>query len=125
MTRSRVMMGGALSGAWLGAFVGLIFSLFEEGETLLRRGARIAAFFWTQSMVADAGQRRAYLGVEQRRRDGAEFQQEDFDILAGGDLLKIDMNMPFRVVDIFSGVILLCLIASEVFVRNRVQWGKK
>lgn len=46
-------------------------------------------------------------------------------ILAGGDLLKIDMNMPFRVVDIFSGVILLCLIASEVFVRNRVQWGKR
>ena len=46
-------------------------------------------------------------------------------ILAGGDLLKIDMNMPFRVVDIFSGVILLCLIASEVFVRNRVKWGKR
>lgn len=45
-------------------------------------------------------------------------------ILAGGDLLKIDMNMPFRVVDVFSGVILLCLIASEVFVRNRVKWGK-
>lgn len=36
LTRSRVMMGGALSGAWLGAFVGLIFSLFEEGETLVR-----------------------------------------------------------------------------------------
>lgn len=46
-------------------------------------------------------------------------------ILAGGDLLKIDMNMPFRVVDIFSGVILLSLIASEVFVKNKVQWGKK
>ncbi|WP_412029928.1 ABC transporter permease [Deinococcus yunweiensis] len=45
-------------------------------------------------------------------------------ILAGGDLLKIDLNMPFRVVDVFSGVILLCLIASEVFVRHRVVWGK-
>lgn len=45
-------------------------------------------------------------------------------ILAGGDLLKIDMNMPFRVVDVFSGVILLCLIASEVFVKNKVKWGK-
>ncbi|UBV43506.1 ABC transporter permease [Deinococcus taeanensis] len=43
-------------------------------------------------------------------------------ILAGGDLLKIDLNLPFRVVDVFSGVILLCLIASEVFVRHRVQW---
>ncbi|GGK90817.1 ABC transporter permease [Deinococcus radiotolerans] len=45
-------------------------------------------------------------------------------ILAGGDLLKIDLNLPFRVVDIFSGVILLCLIASEVFIRHRVKWGR-
>ena len=44
--------------------------------------------------------------------------------MAGGDILKIDLNLPFRVVDIFSGVILLCLIASEVFVRHRVQWGR-
>lgn len=36
LTRGRVMLGGALSGAWLGAFVGLIFSLFEDGQTLLR-----------------------------------------------------------------------------------------
>ncbi|ADH63670.1 MAG: ABC transporter permease [Deinococcota bacterium] len=45
-------------------------------------------------------------------------------ILAGGDLLKVSLNMPFRVVDVFSGVMLLCLIASEVFVRNRVRWGR-
>ncbi len=45
-------------------------------------------------------------------------------ILAGGDLLKIDLNMPFRVVDVFSGVILLCLISSEVFIRNKVAFGK-
>ena len=36
LTRGRVALGGALSGAWLGAFVGLIFSMFEEGETLVR-----------------------------------------------------------------------------------------
>ncbi|SMB94523.1 ABC transporter permease [Deinococcus hopiensis] len=42
-------------------------------------------------------------------------------ILAGGDLLKIDLNMPFRVVDVFSGVILLSLIGSEIFVRHRVR----
>jgi simple sugar transport system permease protein len=46
-------------------------------------------------------------------------------ILAGGDLLKISLNMPFRVIDVFSGVMLLCLIASEVFVRNRVLWGRR
>lgn len=41
-------------------------------------------------------------------------------ILAGGDVLKISLNMPLRVVDVFSGVILLCLIGAELFVRNRV-----
>ncbi len=45
-------------------------------------------------------------------------------ILAGGDLLKISLNMPFRIVDVFSGVMLLCLIGSEIFVQNRVVWGR-
>lgn len=45
-------------------------------------------------------------------------------ILAGGDVLKISLNLPFRIVDVFSGVMLFCLIASEIFVRHRVRWGK-
>ncbi|WP_370444432.1 ABC transporter permease [Meiothermus sp. Pnk-1] len=45
-------------------------------------------------------------------------------ILAGGDVLKVGLNMPFRVVDVFSGVMLLCLIASEVLLRNRVRWER-
>lgn len=44
-------------------------------------------------------------------------------ILAGGDILKISLNMPFRVIDVFSGVMLMCLIASEIFIRNRIKWG--
>ncbi|HSE08691.1 MAG TPA: general stress protein [Nocardioidaceae bacterium] len=34
LTTGRVAIGGALSGLWLGLFVGLIFSLFGTGETL-------------------------------------------------------------------------------------------
>jgi len=34
LTTGRVAVGGALSGLWLGLFVGLIFSLFGTGETL-------------------------------------------------------------------------------------------
>jgi general nucleoside transport system permease protein len=45
-------------------------------------------------------------------------------ILAGGDVLKISLNMPFRIIDVFSGVMLMCLIASELFVRNNVVWTK-
>lgn len=45
-------------------------------------------------------------------------------ILAGGDLLKVSLNMPFRIVDVFSGVMLMCLIGSEMFLRNRLRWGR-
>ena len=31
LTRGRVISGGALSGAWLGLFIGTIFALFEPG----------------------------------------------------------------------------------------------
>ena len=34
LTRGRVMGAGALSGMWMGLFVGLIFSLFGQGSTL-------------------------------------------------------------------------------------------
>lgn len=40
LTRSRVIAGGALSGAWLGFFVGLIFSMFDNGGL---GGLRIAS----------------------------------------------------------------------------------
>lgn len=37
LTRSKVAAGGAISGAWLGAFVGLIFALFaQDGFALIR-----------------------------------------------------------------------------------------
>jgi general nucleoside transport system permease protein len=45
-------------------------------------------------------------------------------ILAGGDLLKISLNMPFRVIDVFSGIILLCLISAESLARHRVRWAR-
>jgi simple sugar transport system permease protein len=45
-------------------------------------------------------------------------------LLAGGDLLKISLNMPFRIIDVFSGVMLLCLIAGEALVRYRVRWAR-
>lgn len=32
LSRARVAMGGAMSGAWLGAFVALIFMLFDRGN---------------------------------------------------------------------------------------------
>lgn len=45
-------------------------------------------------------------------------------LLAGGDLLKISLNMPFRVIDVFSGIILLCLISGDSLARHRVRWAR-
>lgn len=45
-------------------------------------------------------------------------------ILAGGDLLKISLNLPFRVIDVFSGILLLCLICGESLSRHRVRWAR-
>jgi len=36
----------------------------------------------------------------------------------------VSLNMPFRIVDVFSGVILFCLIGSELFLRYRLRWGR-
>src|SRR6478672_9568533 len=33
LTRGRVVIGGLVSGAWLGLFVGLVFSLFDTSST--------------------------------------------------------------------------------------------
>lgn len=42
-------------------------------------------------------------------------------ILAGGDFLKTGFNMPFRIIDVFSGTLLLCLITAEALWTRRQQ----
>ncbi|MGC8875811.1 ABC transporter permease [Thermus sp.] len=45
-------------------------------------------------------------------------------ILAGGDALKLALSMPFRVVDVVSGLFLLALIGAEALSRHRVVWRR-
>ncbi|MFN3347120.1 MAG: TIGR00366 family protein, partial [Candidatus Bipolaricaulaceae bacterium] len=45
-------------------------------------------------------------------------------VLAGGDLLKLELSMPFRVVDVFAGLMLLALIGAEALARHRVVWRR-
>jgi simple sugar transport system permease protein len=45
-------------------------------------------------------------------------------ILAGGDALKLSLSMPFRVVDVVSGLLLLALIGAEALSRHRILWRR-
>ena len=37
LTTGKVLVGGLLSGVWIGVFVGLVFALFDDGEGILQR----------------------------------------------------------------------------------------
>ncbi len=45
-------------------------------------------------------------------------------ILAGADALKLALSMPFRVVDVASGLFLLALIGAEAVSRHRILWRR-
>ncbi|PNY80065.1 ABC transporter permease [Deinococcus koreensis] len=108
-TTVALITGGAAGLAGAGEVAGIHHRLLEAGQLSLGYGFTAVIVAWlARGHPALCLITAPLMGI----------------ILAGGDLLKIDLNMPFRVVDVFSGVILLCLIASEVFVRNRVAWGK-
>lgn len=37
LTTGKVLIGGLLSGVWIGVFVGLVFAMFEGGESIVQR----------------------------------------------------------------------------------------
>ena len=70
LTTGRVALGGALSGAWLGLFVGLIFSLFGTGEALpvILSTAMFGVLFgliWALTGYAMTRGRRDFTSVQQ------------------------------------------------------------
>lgn len=108
MTLAALITGGAAGLAGVGEVAGIHHRLIEPGQLSLGYGFTAVIVAWLARGNPLAALITAPLmGV----------------ILAGGDVLKIDQNMPFRIVDVFSGVMLLCLIVSELFVHNRVRLG--
>ena len=43
-------------------------------------------------------------------------------IMAGGDVIKISLGLPFQLVNIFNGLILFFLIGSEIFMQYRIAF---
>ena len=48
-------------------------------------------------------------------------------IMAGGDVIKVSLGLPFQLVNVFNGLILFFLIGSEMFMRYKVSlaWRKR
>jgi simple sugar transport system permease protein len=44
-------------------------------------------------------------------------------IYSSGDVMKVALQMPFRVTDVFNGLILLFLIGSERLLPYRIRWA--
>ena len=70
LTWGRVLLGGLASGAWLGAFVGLIFSLFsnENGLSMILSTVLLGALFgafWAAIGYAATRGRRDFTSVSQ------------------------------------------------------------
>ncbi len=70
LTTGRVALGGALSGLWLGLFVGLIFSMFGTGDTMtvILSTAMFGAVFgliWALIGYAATRGRRDFTSIQQ------------------------------------------------------------
>ena len=98
LTTGRVAMGGLLSGAWLGLFVGLVLSLFGEGSALAVIGsaAVFGALFgviWALVGYAATRGRRDFTSVTQVVATRYEVLVEHKHVQQGRELLA---QMPGR-----------------------------
>lgn len=71
LTTGKVLLGGLLSGVWIGVFVGLIFAMFDGGEGLIQRlistiliGA-VFGLIWAWLGYRSTGGRRDFTSVSQ------------------------------------------------------------
>lgn len=93
ITTGRVLTGGLLSGVWIGVFVGLIFAMFEGGESLLPRllsTVAIGALFglvWAWIGYRATGGQRDFVSVAQVVATRYEVLVEHKHVERGRELL--------------------------------------
>ncbi len=46
-------------------------------------------------------------------------------IMAGGDVIKSSLGLPFQLINVFNGLILFFLIGSEILMRYRVSFSSR
>jgi len=103
-----ILSGGAAGLAGAGEVAGIHHRLLEPAQISLGYG-------YTAIIVAWLARGRPIAVLLTAPLLGA--------ILAGGDTLKTGFNMPFRIIDVFSGTLLLCLITAEALWARREGRG--
>jgi len=103
-----ILSGGAAGLAGAGEVAGIHHRLLEPAQVSLGYG-------YTAIIVAWLARGRPLAVLLTAPLLGA--------ILAGGDTLKTGFNMPFRIIDVFSGTLLLCLITAEALWARRERRG--
>lgn len=103
------LISGALAGlAGVGEVAGIHHKLLEPAQVSLGYGFTAILVAWLARGGPGYVLLTALLGV----------------VLAGGDALKLAFSMPFRVVDVTSGLLLLALIGAEAASRHRLVWRR-
>jgi ABC-type uncharacterized transport system permease subunit len=46
-------------------------------------------------------------------------------LMAGGDVIKVNLGLPFQLINVFNGVIMFFLIGSEIFMKYRIVLQRK
>ena len=103
-----VVAGGAAGLAGVGEVAGIHRRLLDPNQISLGFGyaAIIVAWLARGSPLAVLGTS-LFLGI----------------IFASGDVMRVALQMPARVTDVFNGLILFCLIGSERLLFWRVRWA--
>ncbi|MDQ7842267.1 MAG: ABC transporter permease [Armatimonadota bacterium] len=103
-----VIAGGAAGLAGVGEVGGIHHRLLDPTQISLGFGyaAIIVAWLARGSPLAAIGTA-AFLGL----------------IFASGDVMRVALQMPARVTDVFNGLILFCLIGSERALSWRLRWA--
>lgn len=93
LTTGKVLLGGLLSGLWIGVFVGLVFAMFEGGDNLVQRlvsTVLIGAVFglvWAWLGYRSTGGQRDFTSISQVVASRYEVLTEHKHVQAARELL--------------------------------------
>ncbi len=103
-----LLSGGAAGLAGVGEVAGIHHRLLSPGQVSLGYGyAGIVAAWLARGSPLGAVPSSLLLGL----------------VFSSGDVMQVALRMPFRVTDVFNGLLLLFLIGSTPLLQTRIRWA--